>query len=58
MPRSAVALSVPVEADAEQPTGPVPGAEALVAAVGAVVAARTGRAVAEAVGAMSPARSA
>lgn len=58
VPRSAVALSARAEADAERPTEPVPGAEAPVAAVGAVEAARTDRVVVEDVAAMSPVRSA
>lgn len=58
MPRSAVALSARVEAAAERPTQPAPGAEAPVAAVGVVEVARMGPAAAEAVAATSPARSA
>ncbi|MGW7068194.1 hypothetical protein ACWGII_36585 [Streptomyces sp. NPDC054855] len=57
MPRSAVVLSVRVEAAAERPTEPAPGAEAPEGAVGVVAAARTGPAEGEAVVGTSPARS-
>lgn len=57
MPRSAVALSARVEAAAERPTEPAPGAEAPEAAGAAVGVARMGPAEAEVVADMSPARS-